>query len=266
MNDRMPAGFTRNEPVAWNSRYAPPVAKSVSSRWPANMLANNRRDSVIGRMIKLDRNSSGTRSGKIQAGTPGGTVCSFRYREEPMPGDADTVVDDPHHAGESVGEARAGERGELQERDEPEQVVDENEEEHRRQQRHEAHVVAAADDVLGNAVANEAVGLFREVLRLRRNDPQPAGCDQEEGRHDDRAQHEQQRTLREQHLIAVEDVGKLEIGRTRSLETVASRDPDHAIKADVRHAISPRSSSIGRGALSLSVVLSLPLLSFVESS
>ena len=42
------------------------------------MLAKSRSESVTGRIRMFDRNSSGISSGRIQAGTPEGTVASLK--------------------------------------------------------------------------------------------------------------------------------------------------------------------------------------------
>ena len=50
-----------------------------------------------------------------------------------------------------------------------EQVVDQDEEEDVDEVRHEAHEVVAADDVAGDAVADEAVGLLAGELQPARH-------------------------------------------------------------------------------------------------
>ena len=61
-----------------SSRYSPPSTKTSTSRWPANMLAKSRRESVIGRTMMLEKNSSGMMIGHMNHGTPDGNVACFR--------------------------------------------------------------------------------------------------------------------------------------------------------------------------------------------
>src|SRR5689334_14466667 len=59
------------------SMYSPPKMKTSSSRWPASMLPNNRRESVTGRRMKFEMNSIGVSTMRTAQGTPGGQVCSL---------------------------------------------------------------------------------------------------------------------------------------------------------------------------------------------
>jgi hypothetical protein len=95
--------------------------------------------------------------------------------EEAVLPDADAVVEDPGQRREPVREAGPGERGELDERDQPEQVVDQHQEEQRREVWDELHEVALAEHVAGDAVAHEAVGLLAGVLELARHRRGAAG-------------------------------------------------------------------------------------------
>ena len=69
-----------------------------NSRWPANMLAKSRKDKVIGRTMMLETNSSGMINGHMNTGTPEGSDGVLEVTEEAVLGDADAVVDHPHHA------------------------------------------------------------------------------------------------------------------------------------------------------------------------
>ena len=71
-----PTGLTSVSPSS--RRYSPPSANRISSRWPANMLANSRSASVNGRTRMFDKNSSGMRIASMGLGTPGGIVCSLK--------------------------------------------------------------------------------------------------------------------------------------------------------------------------------------------
>ncbi len=65
------------------SRTNPPSVKTSRMKWPANILAKSRTESVNGRMMKFDRNSSGITIGRMYPGAPAGTVM-FR-RNLPTP-------------------------------------------------------------------------------------------------------------------------------------------------------------------------------------
>src|SRR4051794_636171 len=105
--------------------------------------------------------------------------------------DAEVVIDHEDDECERRGEGDAAHRGELHRWDHAEHVVQQDEHEHREQQRHEAQELATADDVAGDAVADEPVDLPGQVLTTARDDGQPARrreqppAEQTDGQQDD---------------------------------------------------------------------------------
>ena len=70
-----PAVMLTTDPP-WKTRNSPPSTKTSTSRCPANMLAKSRRESVIGRTMMLEKNSSGMINGHMNHGTPTAAPCA----------------------------------------------------------------------------------------------------------------------------------------------------------------------------------------------
>ena len=82
----------------------PPSVKTSSSMCPANMLANRRAASVNGRTMKVEKNSIGISSGRMNQGA-GGIREFLMYLHEAVLPDAEV---DEHHVADHREERREG--------------------------------------------------------------------------------------------------------------------------------------------------------------
>lgn len=106
--------------------------------------------------------------------------------------DADDDPGEVHDAGHDIGPAYVREARKLDHRDGAVNVVHQNEEEQAEQQRDVLDEVLAADDVLGDAVADEAIGHLACELQLAGNQLLLTCSEDEEcSDNDDRKDHQQ---------------------------------------------------------------------------
>ncbi len=137
--------------------------------------------------------------------------------------EADDVVNDVDDQGQRHREPDAAHRRVLDRRDDPEEVVDEDQGEHREEQRHELEEVVAADDVLGDRVAHQPVDLLGDPLPLARDDGRLARRGHQPPRDQAHGKEQDQRGPGERpRVVVATPQGPPELCRCRRLVAVAA--------------------------------------------
>ena len=161
--------------------------------WPANMLPKSRSASVTGR-VNRSVISSRRKIGEDHALGQARRHERLPVADEAVLLHADDVEDDPDDEGQRDREADAAHRRVAHRRDDAEEVVGEDEHEHREEQRDEPHELLRADEVLGDAVADQAVdGLGAHLATARDEGLLARRGEQPPGDQDERERHQQHR-------------------------------------------------------------------------
>lgn len=135
--------------------------------------------------------------------------------------DADTDPGNVSNDGQDVGRAGVGQRGQLQNGDGPEQVVDQDEEEEAEQQRQPGPELLLTDDVAAQGVAHESVANFTQVLSFGRNQRLLANGPHEEAHDQNDRQEDQHRVLGEFEGADLEERREVHVRNAGSLEALS---------------------------------------------
>ena len=142
--------------------------------WPANMLAKSRTARVNGRTMKFCRISIGVTRMYIDLRDAGQEQDVLEVLADALLADADADVEHVADQREDQRERELRHRRDLRERHDRHQVVRQDEEEQRGEERRE-RAAGLADDVAGDAVADQRVAALAEELQLAGHDLRPCG-------------------------------------------------------------------------------------------